>query len=188
MVVTKKTITQNFLTFWANRRRLKKSLWSWRPNRSKETFLKKILLPHRLQKKNLGIAHHKFSRILNLQICKNISRIFFVLFFCEVEISESLFSYFLSYTMTLIAPSFFWKILISIGVGWNFFYAKIVKYVLALPEAMCDVLLKCLIHIPIADDICKLLENTRKSRNNQTSYITIFGKNTQKWILWKDNS
>ena len=56
-------------------------------------------------------------------------------------------------------------------------------YVLALPEAMCDILLKCLIHILKAHDISSW--KIQEKVNNQKSYITILDKNTQKRILWQ---
>ena len=55
-------------------------------------------------------------------------------------------------------------------------------YVLALPEAMCDILLKCLIHILKAHDIgsWKIQEKVEIIKK---SYFTILDKNSQKRIL-----
>ena len=56
-------------------------------------------------------------------------------------------------------------------------------YVLALPEAMCDILLKCLIHNLKSHDISswKIQEKGELIKNH--IHITILDKNTKKRIL-----
>ena len=51
-------------------------------------------------------------------------------------------------------------------------------YVLALPEAMCDILLKCLIHILKAQDISswKIQEKVELIKNNILQFWTKYPK------------
>ena len=65
-------------------------------------------------------------------------------------------------------------------------------YVLALPEAMCDILLKCLIHILKAHDISswKIQEKIEIIKNNKLQFWTKIPKNdtvgsTKIWISKK---
>ena len=113
--------------------------------------------------------------------------------------------HFLSYT--LIAPSFFWKCIISMLVepilcknSWIWIpLGPPVKFWTCFPtwasnrnlnfQENCKIGYVLISNISI---VCsyywnvwyKLLENTRKSWNNHKSYITILDKNTPKRILW----
>ena len=56
-----------------------------------------------------------------------------------------------------------------------------IAYVLALPEDICEIQMKFMIHILKALDISKVLKNARKNWNNHKSYCTLLDNFGQKY-------